>query len=85
MGHREGFLISGYTPFFWWLLSTSHYRQNPALGFLSETLDSIGKAELVKERDPLWLANCPSMHTLNVNITLKKMLCGIKVPAVQAS
>ena len=39
---------------------------------LSETLDSTGKAEMVKERDPLWLANCPNMHILNVNIMLKK-------------
>ena len=39
---------------------------------------------MVKERDPLWLANCPSMHILNVNM-LKKNATWYKVSRVQAS
>ena len=58
------------------------YSQTPTAGrtwhfdfcvwVLSGALGSTGKAEIVKERDPLWLCNCPNMHILNVNIMLKK-------------
>ena len=71
LGHRAGFLISGYTPFFGGCSPPPTTGRTRLLDFcvwvLSETL---GNWRWLR-RDPLWLANCPNMHILNVNM-LKK-------------